>query len=48
MFHPEEKTYQDAKEQFKNTYHSEHPIIKILHAERMRKTMGKKGYILSK
>lgn len=47
MFHPEEKSYQLVKESFKDTYHTLHPILKIIRAEKLRKVLKKRGLILS-
>ncbi len=41
-----EKTYDEVKDSFKDTYHSEHPICKIIYAEKHRKSFLSKGLII--
>jgi hypothetical protein len=40
MFKLEEKTYQQVKDNFKDTYHTEHPIYKLIHAEKIGKKLS--------
>lgn len=42
-FRMEAKTYKEVKEKFHRTYHTEHPVYRIIHAERFILRMIKKG-----
>jgi hypothetical protein len=36
-----------VKESFKDTYHTEHPVYKIIHADKLKKKLSKKGLMLN-
>lgn len=41
-----EEAYKDVKYTLQNTYNIEHPIVKIVHFDKIKNKLSKKGYIL--